>query len=66
MLAGLAFALTVLYRVLDELHQAFVPGRTASEADLGLDAAGALIGVGLALLLPSLAKAHRPGARRHP
>ena len=58
-LASLAFNLTVLYGVLDELHQAFVPGRTASEADLGLDAVGALIGVGLALLLPRLAKAQR-------
>ena len=60
-LASLAFALTVLYGVLDELHQAFVPGRTASEADLGLDAVGALIGVGLALLLPRLAKTTRTG-----
>lgn len=49
-LAAIAFALTVLYGVSDELHQAFVPGRTASEADLGLDAAGATIGVTLALL----------------
>ena len=49
-LAAVAFALTVLYGVSDELHQTFVPGRTASEADLGLDAAGATMGVTLALL----------------
>lgn len=56
-LTGLAFALAVLYGVVDELHQAFVPGRVASEADLALDAAGALIGVALALLVPGLLKA---------
>ena len=49
-LATVAFALTVLYGVSDELHQTFVAGRTASEADLGLDAAGATIGVTLVLL----------------
>lgn len=61
-LAALVFALTVLYGVLDELHQAFVPDRTASEADLVLDAVGALIGVALALLAPRLLKAS--GRRR--
>ena len=58
-LAGVTFALTVLYGVVDEVHQAFVPGRTASELDLALDAAGALVGVALALLAPSLLKASR-------
>jgi hypothetical protein len=46
--ALLAFALTVLYGVADETHQAFVPGRVASEADIALDAAGAVIGMTLA------------------
>ena len=53
-LAAVAFALTVLYGVGDELHQTFVPGRTASEADLGLDAAGATMGIMLALLWDKL------------
>lgn len=48
--ALIAFALTVLYGVSDEVHQAYVPGRTLSLADVGLDAAGAVLGVGLALL----------------
>ena len=47
--AALAFALTVLYGVSDELHQAFVPGRTASEADLLVDAIGGLLGLAGAL-----------------
>jgi VanZ family protein len=41
----LAFAVTVLYGVTDELHQAFVRNRTASEADLAVDAMGALLGL---------------------
>ena len=48
--AIVAFSLTTLYGFLDELHQAFVAGRVASEADLALDAAGALIGVAMAYL----------------
>ena len=43
--ASIAFALAVLYGVGDEVHQAFVPGRVASEADILADAAGAAIGV---------------------
>lgn len=46
LVAALALALTVLYGVSDELHQAFVPGRTASEADLLADAIGGLLGLG--------------------
>ena len=49
-LASIAFGLTALYGVSDEVHQAFVSGRTASEADVGLDMVGAAIGVTLALL----------------
>jgi VanZ family protein len=42
----LAFALTMLYAVSDEFHQAFVPGRTPDLWDLisdGLGAAGGLL-----------------------
>lgn len=49
-LASVAFGITVLYGVSDEVHQAFVTGRTASEADVGLDMVGAAFGVALALL----------------
>jgi len=53
-----AFALAVLYGVSDEIHQAFVPSRTASEADIGLDALGSAAGLALALLSTLL---RRPG-----
>lgn len=46
--ASIAFALAVLYGVGDEIHQAYVPGRVASELDLIADGIGAAIGVGLA------------------
>ena len=42
-------AWSLLYAASDELHQAFVPGRTCSLQDWALDAAGA--GLGLVLLV---------------
>ena len=57
--AAVAFALTVLYGVSDELHHAFVPGRVASAADVAADAAGALLGVLVASIAASLLKAPR-------
>lgn len=41
----LAILITVGYGILDEWHQSFVPGRTSSLSDLGLDTVGAVIGV---------------------
>lgn len=48
---SMAFAIAVLYGVGDEIHQAYVPDRVASEADLALDAIGALAGVLAALFV---------------
>jgi VanZ family protein len=47
--AGLAVLLALGYAVLDELHQSFVPGRSAGLADVVLDvaAAGAAVWVWL-------------------
>jgi VanZ family protein len=42
---GLAVALGTLYAASDELHQAFVPGRTGSPVDVWIDALGVACGV---------------------
>ncbi len=49
-----AIALASLYGVTDELHQAFVPGRTADVLDWAADTIGAAVGAvaALALRLP--------------
>ncbi len=43
--AGIAVAAAALYAVTDELHQAFVPSRTASPWDVLIDACGAAAGI---------------------
>jgi VanZ family protein len=40
-----AWLVSVTYGVVDELHQAAVPGRTCSVTDLGSDAAGAWLAI---------------------
>ncbi len=40
-------ALTILYGVLDEFHQSFVPGRDADVLDVLADASGGLLGAGV-------------------
>ncbi len=57
LVAGLSFALAVLYGASDEVHQAFVVGRTASNVDLAFDGVGAFVGVMLALGVPLAWKA---------
>jgi VanZ family protein len=49
--AWASFWLAAAYAVTDELHQAFVPGRLGSPLDVAVDAAGAAIGIALALRL---------------
>jgi VanZ family protein len=41
----LALALTALYALSDEFHQAFVPGRTPDPVDLLCDGLGAVVGL---------------------
>lgn len=48
--AVLAVCLGVAWGAIDELHQAFVPGRTSSWGDLLADCAGASLGVALVAL----------------
>lgn len=49
--AALALGITVLYAISDEVHQLFVPGRSGQMSDVLLDSVGALVGIGLYLLL---------------
>ena len=42
-----AFAFTMAFAVSDEVHQSFTPGRVSSAGDVALDAAGALLTLGL-------------------
>lgn len=42
-----ALAIAVLYALSDEIHQAFVPSRTPSLADSGVDSLGAVVSQGL-------------------
>ena len=49
-----AFAICVVYALLDEGHQLFVPGRTASLYDVALDSTGALFSRFLGLAIAEL------------
>lgn len=42
-----AWTFAVLYGMSDEFHQSFVPNRDASWLDVGFDALGAVLGIGL-------------------
>jgi len=43
----IAFAVTLLYGISDEIHQVFVPGRGFQYLDILMDGVGALIGLGV-------------------
>ena len=49
--AMLASAVAITYGATDELHQTFVPGRSAQLADLAADAFGVIIGTSLCWIL---------------
>ncbi|TYS59922.1 VanZ family protein [Sutcliffiella horikoshii] len=42
---GVAFSISVLYAISDEVHQLFVPGRSGQVSDVLLDSMGALAGI---------------------
>ena len=48
-----ALGIAILYAAIDEFHQLFVPGRGASVKDVGIDAAGATLGIVIAWLFHS-------------
>ena len=43
--AGTALLATLVYALVDEMRQSFVPGRVPSIEDIGYDAAGAVVGL---------------------
>ncbi|MFX4261146.1 VanZ family protein [Pelotomaculum propionicicum] len=43
----IALSICTLYAVSDEIHQLFVPGRSAQIGDVFIDSAGAILGLGL-------------------
>lgn len=47
---GLTLLLCIGYAITDELHQAFVPGRTPKLMDVFIDSSGALLGIGIYFL----------------
>lgn len=44
---GIALGICVSYAIADEIHQAFVPGRTPKLLDVLIDSSGAALGIGL-------------------
>jgi len=46
---GFSLTICLIYACTDEFHQIFMEGRTASVIDIGIDTAGALLGIVLAI-----------------
>ena len=44
---ALALVICVLFAMLDEFHQLFVPGRGAQVKDVIIDTTGAIVGIGV-------------------
>jgi VanZ family protein len=57
---AIAVTMAVLYGISDELHQAFVPGRTADVADVAADLTGAVLAGALAWACAILLRRRRP------
>ncbi len=58
---SLVIVFTVLYALSDEVHQAFIPGRSPSAADLAIDTAGGIAGLILADVLRHRLRRRRIG-----
>jgi VanZ family protein len=51
--ALLAVILAILYALTDEYHQSLTPGRNSRLSDVGIDTAGAILGVGILTAIQS-------------
>ena len=49
--AIISLCISIVYAVSDEYHQSFTPDRFPSAVDVGIDAAGALAGTGIATFI---------------
>lgn len=49
--AFIAFGICIGFALLDETHQFFIEGRSAEMRDVWIDSAGALVGIGLFLMM---------------
>jgi len=58
-----SLALTVLYAATDEFHQLFTPGREGTPADVGIDAAGACLGLAAYFALAAIRQTRSRTAR---
>lgn len=61
MIFPLAASMAFIYGVSDEIHQMFVPGRTASIVDLIFDTAGAIVGAWAAMAIAKKIRKESPG-----
>jgi VanZ family protein len=52
--------LSLLYALVDEIHQAFVPGRAFQLLDLSLDAVGILLGLGVWVMVKRILGGSEP------
>lgn len=41
----------IIYAISDELHQSFIPGRSPSAIDVGIDTAGVILGILVVLII---------------
>ncbi len=61
-----AFSLAVIYGITDELHQAFVPGRSSDPLDVAIDGMGSAAALLLLWLVIALLRRVREPVNRRP
>lgn len=53
---GISLSVGVLYAATDELHQAFIPARTAAVGDVCIDSCGAVVGILFVMIVLKIAQ----------